>query len=444
MAGFLYFRPKMTNEKDRLPEWLKRLQENSWEIELLISGGAIFSLLQLSSYYIDWIQLIRMNNHLPGTGIVLMIGMVGIKILNLGFILHLIFRAYWIALVCINYVYPSGIDLNKIYYRKPFTPSLKQENSLKSQILRVDNLCGTVLYLTITSVVVIVGIIISVIVIIPTAFEFTSSDAILSFYLTVLLVYIFDLITFGLIRSIPILSYLIFPLFKVFDILTLRFIYGKPLLLFMSNVSKIKAFVAGILFIFLAVIFAYISIYKVMHWPNAFDNREYTWQLSDKYRLNDLDYMENWNAENTSRILGGISPKIVEGNYIEVFFRYIKAYDELIKLTDSVAEKRNLGELMQVTIDSTIIENVEWIHTRNRYVDFGISALIPLDQFDNGMHIFKVSVKQKYLDRYEETVNRPSEFKLPFWIDRRYDIRSLDQTVEDLLQDSTSIEQKNK
>ena len=157
----------MTTKDDRLPDWLKRLQENSWELELLISGGAIFSLFQLADFFINWVQIIRMNNHLPGMAIILMIGMVGIKMLNLGFILHLILRAYWIALICINYVYPNGINPSRLKLRKPFKIREVKEGNLKSQILRVDNFCGTVLYLTITSVVVILGLILGVICLIP-------------------------------------------------------------------------------------------------------------------------------------------------------------------------------------------------------------------------------------------------------------------------------------
>ena len=70
--------------KRKIPKWVKSVQENSWELELLISGGAIFSLYQLSEFYIDWIQHIRMTNHFAGAGMLLMIGMFGIKILTLG------------------------------------------------------------------------------------------------------------------------------------------------------------------------------------------------------------------------------------------------------------------------------------------------------------------------------------------------------------------------
>jgi hypothetical protein len=42
----------VSNEEsvDLESQWLKRLQQNSWEVELLISGGAIFTLFQILKY----------------------------------------------------------------------------------------------------------------------------------------------------------------------------------------------------------------------------------------------------------------------------------------------------------------------------------------------------------------------------------------------------------
>lgn len=415
----------MTTKDDRLPDWLKRLQENSWELELLISGGAIFSLFQLADFFINWVQIIRMNNHLPGMAIILMIGMVGIKMLNLGFILHLILRAYWIALICINYVYPNGINPSRLKLRKPFKIREVKEGNLKSQIIRVDNFCGTVLYLTITSVIVIFGIILTFGCLIPIVLKLDSSGSLTNAFMLLLTIYIVDLITFGLFRRIPILSYLIFPVFKVLDVFTLRFIYGKSLNLFMSNVPKLKAFIAGIFFIFSSVIFAYLSLYKVMHWPNAFDNRAYRWQMTDKESLYDLEYMENWNADNTYRIMGGISPKVVEGNYLEIYFRYTKSYDEVINAIDSTEAERNLAELIEVQIDQKVMNDVDWMHSFNQYIGFGIGSMIPLDSFGNGKHIITFRVKDKYLETFVDQVNRPPVLSIPFWIDRRYNIKAI-------------------
>ena len=59
-------------EKRNIPKWLKSLQENSWELELLISGGAIFSLFQITDLFIAWLDTFRMISPMLGTNIVFM------------------------------------------------------------------------------------------------------------------------------------------------------------------------------------------------------------------------------------------------------------------------------------------------------------------------------------------------------------------------------------
>ena len=43
----------MSNKNEQVPQWLKELQENSWEVELLISGGAISALIQADIALLD-------------------------------------------------------------------------------------------------------------------------------------------------------------------------------------------------------------------------------------------------------------------------------------------------------------------------------------------------------------------------------------------------------
>ena len=112
-----------------IPQWLKNVQENSWEIELLISGGAIFALFQLSDIFIDFYN----TGRILGLGInlhfFLVTGIYALKTLTIGFITHLMFRSFWLALICINYVFPNGIKTVK--HRKPFTSKFKENDDLQ-------------------------------------------------------------------------------------------------------------------------------------------------------------------------------------------------------------------------------------------------------------------------------------------------------------------------
>jgi len=96
----------MEQPKNPVPKWLQNLQDNSWEIELLISGGAVFTLLQFPDIFVNFIRTMRITSSIPGWVIYLILGMGCIKILTNGFILHLLLRSFWLAMVCINYIFP--------------------------------------------------------------------------------------------------------------------------------------------------------------------------------------------------------------------------------------------------------------------------------------------------------------------------------------------------
>ena len=88
----------MTEQKEnkphhQIPDWLKKIQENSWELELLISGGAIFSLFQLSDSWVHWIESLVEFSSFMGYTEILLIGTLGIELLKIGFIIHIILRA---------------------------------------------------------------------------------------------------------------------------------------------------------------------------------------------------------------------------------------------------------------------------------------------------------------------------------------------------------------
>ena len=89
----------MTNSNHQIPKWLKQIMENSWELELLISGGAIFSLFQLSGSWVNWIESTNEFTFFLGRSAILVIGTLGLELLKIGFITHIILRAIWLSMV---------------------------------------------------------------------------------------------------------------------------------------------------------------------------------------------------------------------------------------------------------------------------------------------------------------------------------------------------------
>ena len=408
----------MENTEKKIPQWLKDLQENSWELELLISGGAIFSLFQLSSLYLNWIENISMISIIPGKSILLLMGMIGIKILTLGFIIHLSLRAYWLALVCINFVYPAGINTEKIKWKKPFKLKINKGDDLQDQITSVDKQCGTVMYMSIISVFVLVGNLLLFFFLVGIATLVFPSNPLFTVYISpmlfiILMIYVFDLLSFGFLRKIPFLSYLIFPVFKIFDLISLRPFYTKSLFIFNTNVVKWKFIIAAFIFLVVSITLAYLSTYKTMHWPNLFDQREFRWQMSMNEYVYSGAYMDEWDNEKFYKM--GISSKIQTGNFMELFITYHKGYDHLIEKSSTVDSLKTFDKVVTVKIDTVVLKNLIWHPASKQSNLIGIIAMVPIHELANGKHILSV---------YSEGNNDPNHDQIynatiPFWIDKK-------------------------
>ncbi len=105
---------KKKTVKRKAPKWLKALEAQSWQAELLISGLVIAGLLQLPDIFIHWCEGYILESNEMGfmfLSFASMFLLAGIDSLILFFGFHFIFRSIWIALLGLNSVYPDGIDV---------------------------------------------------------------------------------------------------------------------------------------------------------------------------------------------------------------------------------------------------------------------------------------------------------------------------------------------
>lgn len=127
------------NKKTHNPEWLKDLEIQSWQAELVISGLLITGLFQLPDVFLNWVEpKIIQSGELEFIFLKFasLYFMAGIDCVVIFFGLHLLFRGIWVALLGLNSVYPNGIDaqskngLGEKYWKKlkEKYPSLTQYN----------------------------------------------------------------------------------------------------------------------------------------------------------------------------------------------------------------------------------------------------------------------------------------------------------------------------
>ncbi|MDA3866144.1 MAG: hypothetical protein PF489_05260 [Salinivirgaceae bacterium] len=130
------------HNKNSLKKLLNRLQEDSWQLELLVSGFTIFGLF----YALEPVQK-ALNKAVYEQDMfkdVYQIVLLAILILTFNLIIHLIFRSLWIGALGIRYV--SGeVEIEKLNYSKQFTNFLnKRIGSFDNYIEKLEKLCSII------------------------------------------------------------------------------------------------------------------------------------------------------------------------------------------------------------------------------------------------------------------------------------------------------------
>lgn len=134
----------------------------TWDMELLLSGATVFALFQIAQAMMEGgaYLLPRLQGDLLLLGGMLFTyGYGGIILLALTFALHLVIRAYWVALVGMNSVYPAGIKVDSLN-AGPIAKEIlaRRWQSLDASIERADNTATIVFGIGVSIVLVLVPV----------------------------------------------------------------------------------------------------------------------------------------------------------------------------------------------------------------------------------------------------------------------------------------------
>ena len=231
-------------EKDKnksFTKWLEILQQESWQLELLISGFAIFLLAE--SYepirnLDDQISLLLSGSGYYGLLYVpyqVMLGAWYVLIINL--ILHVLLRGLWISTIGLRYV-SGDIDFNTLNISSKFDRFLRSKIvSFDLYIQQLEKLCSSVfgftfliIFILISGGLFVLGIFILAITmqVIDTRFGDLWVVVIVPFlvlYLLGGLIYFLDFITLGWLKRKKGIARFYYPIYRFFSVITLAFIY---------------------------------------------------------------------------------------------------------------------------------------------------------------------------------------------------------------------------
>ena len=438
----------MDKEKNKsFKKWLEILQQESWQLELLISGFAIFLLagafeqLDFISYQI---KLLTTGSSYFGTLYVpfqILLGVWYVLIINL--ILHVLLRGLWISTIGLRYV--SGeIDFKLLNFNSTFDRFLKRRIvSFDLYIQQLEQLCSIVFAFTFLIIFILIsfGIYVSGIILQSLLLDYVnehSSEAWLFLLIPFLLLYLFggfiyflDFITLGWIKRRKRISKIYYPFYRFLSFVTLSFIY-RPLYYNLIDTKfgrRVVLFLVPYLLIFTMV--ASITVETQSYLPS---NRTGHSILNDRYD-------DTWNSKEPSTS-ASINSKYISNGYVELFLPYLgRTDDEVIKLLcpdilparkgvflfrnfdvrrarmDAETTVKCHSKRFDIYInDSLISEPVYRFHEHQKRNITGLLTVLDISTLKRGEHHLKIDVLLKQTENDKDTlVMSKGAVQIPFW-----------------------------
>lgn len=421
---------------------LQRLQEESWQLELIISGFAIFGLFTAVGPINDAANVAQSKQQLALT-IILSIGVVSCAILIFNLLLHVVLRGLWIGTLGLRYV-SGDIDYDSLNYSEKFTTYLKKKvGSFDKYVATLENYCSVIFaisFLLIFYVLALTFTILSIALIgsqiidndnLPKTLRLVIGISLIVFLVFGMILTFIDFITQGWLKKKKWISKIYFPVYWVFSFITLSFLYRPLVYNFLDN-----KFGRRLSFVLLPVYFAILMMTSFQYQPsNYFNTVDYSSEIAAS-RTNYLDLIEE--NEHVDRF--AIASKVITTPYLNVFMELTDNVEDnvfnfnsdlkpekdtrglrsnIITSNDinwsikSEQKKRYLNTLNQVysvRIDSTDYD-VDFILSEVKNKDMGFETYISIKDLVEGKHLLKV-IRKRIQDG--DTVKH-AVCRIPFW-----------------------------
>lgn len=386
------------------PRWLLRVQEQSWEPEILISGIVLFGLFQVPGL-IE--QLHHFLNHYSleifsaGTADSSMVAL--LKVANVwligGFMFHLLLRSIWVAFIGLSYVYTDGVQIERLKFSEQYNRTIFSSRGYQDNILRLEKVCSTtfaisfLLFMCILGAFFFLGIVALFLAIItelfPSIDNFTWVDHVL---MGIGVLYILDFLTLGALKRIPYFSKLYYPVYRVMSVLSLSPLYRKIYYGLVSNNKPWKVVVAVIVFIGISCLLAFSFRWE----ENIADTIEL--RLSDGAdQVLYAGHYENI-AEGKPSATIMIPADIIERNVLRVFIVHRSAYEEryIKSLCDFEARRDSvqrdtlamdcLSRFYSLELDGQAVKTEFLFLEKPATRQLGLQTYLDIAHLEKGMH----------------------------------------------------------
>jgi hypothetical protein len=435
----------MSNDfKDpKFRKWLDQLQQESWQLELIISGFAIYGLIMAYEPLRISIKVAE-NEHRIYEVIISIIGLVACSILLFNLVLHVVLRGLWIGALGLRYV-SGDIDFESLRYSEKFTRYLKNKIvSFDRYIAILENYCSVLFAVSFLLIFYVIAVVLSFVVVVGTAVLLIDNDSwggavrafgivFLLFILLGIALTLIDFLGQGILKKNKISAKIYFPFYWIFSKLTLSFLYRPLVYNFLDNRFGRR--------LSLVLIPAYALVLLIV----SVDYRESNYlqkdQWSSSFYADSRNYEDLLTEEDRFVRIASIPSKAIKDPFLQVFVIHTESIEDRIytfypdlkpsedkrglqlsktlsddgqyygqnrKLTEKFL--RGFNDLYTIHIDS-LERDSEFVISMNKKNNLGFETFVDISDLDPGKHLLKIG--RKALEG-KDTVTI-QEISIPFW-----------------------------
>lgn len=428
-------------------KWLDKLQQESWQLELIISGFAIYGLIQ--AYEPTQVEMNRaFYNQEFFNMIIYGSAFIACSVLLINLIFHVLLRGIWIGALGLRYV-SGDIDFDKLNYQPRFDRFLRNRiKSFDRFIAKLELYCSVIFGICFLIIFYFIGIVMILLALVGTATVIISPAAdgsfmqwlgiiLVLFILLGSLVLLLDFLTLGWFKKKKYLALVYYPIYRIFSVLMLSFLYRPMVYNFLDDRFGKR------------LLWALVPIYAAIIFMATLDNRESNFINTERVSGPSFADQRNYESMLTDRTvfarIATIPSKVVTDPFLKVFVvhtenleNYLIRWNEglepdedlrgltsginltgrtlnpflSVKKRDSLRREfvNTFNMTYRMRIDSVLFP-AQFVATTNQRKKLGFEGYIDLDSIAEGKHVLYIERPQ--IRKGDTVYSR--RVSIPFW-----------------------------
>ena len=342
---------------------LERLQRESWQLELLVTGFALAGMISGADQFTDWISktlgALKGNDLQTGAAGGLLIGASFAYLVTLAyFFIHVVLRCLWIGAIGSRSVMGQTI-LSRRKLAPKFERFLRRRSNFDRYINRLDDAASLIfaftflLIITALSILTVIFFLVALGLLISSVIGSTWAVVTISLLTAAVtlfaLIYLIDFLTAGWLKRFRWFSHVYYPFYRIFGWVTFARVY-RPLYYNLLNRTGGRALIY-LLIPYLGVCLYLLSLEIT---PNRFVAAEFiTEDENSRYSLDPDHYLDSQSDDRgTSEI--SIASQVIRSSPLRVTLPLLHLYESVIEHQCPDLPRRYAGSLHSGLLDPEV------------------------------------------------------------------------------------------